>query len=390
MISTAQLRVLRHFFKLARRDISVRKSRAILTIFGITIGIATLVSLMSIGLGMREQISTELNQLLGVGLLVQGSAAIDIPQAIVAEVLKVPEVDDAYPVIMLMGQTNGQPSILLGIPPGKVENYLTGLSLQEGRMLAPDDRNAIVVQDSFARNNGINVGETVSMDLAVGGRKKFVVVGTFNMAMSITGGMGNFGIVAGNLEGLQQMLDRPGFVSSVVVRVGDRDEVNTVEAGLKAMFPGARIVKEEEILQQINRIMDIINGVLLTMTSVSLIIAGLSVTNTIMMVVRERTREIGTLKSIGAKRWNVLALFLSEAGLLSLAGGISGCILGVVGTYAIKELVKGLIPIPLVVVVSPQVLGAAMVVAVSIGILAGLQPSWKGASIRPIEALRYE
>lgn len=389
MISSAQLRVVRHFFKLARRDIAVRKSRALLTIFGITIGIATLVSLMSIGLGMREQVSTELNQLLGVGLLVQGSATIDIPQAIVAEVLKVPQVDDAYPVIMLIGQTSGQPSLLMGIPPGKVENYLTGLSLQEGRLLAPDDRDAIVVQDSFAERNGINVGETISMDLTVGGRKRFRVVGTFNMAMSLAG-MGNLGIMAGNLEGVQQMLDRAGFVSSVVVRVGDRSEVNTVDAQLKAMFPGARITKEEEILQQINRIMDIINGVLLTMTSISLLIAGLSVMNTIMMVVRERTREIGMLKSIGAKRWNVLALFLSEAGLLSLAGGVSGCILGVLGTYAIKELVKGLIPITLVVIVSPQVLGAAMVVAVSIGILAGLQPSWKGASIRPIEALRYE
>lgn len=390
MISTAWLRVVRHFFKLARRDIYVRKSRAILTIFGITIGIATLVSLMSIGLGMREQISTELNELLGVGLLVQGSATIDIPQAIVADVLKIPKVDDAYPVIFLIGQTSGQPSVLLGIPPGKVENYLSGLSLTEGRLLNPDDRDALVVQDSFAERNGISVGETVSMDLAVGGRKNFRVVGTFNMAMSLAGVMGNLGIVAGNLEGVQQTLDRPGFVSSVVVRIRERSDVGTVEEQLKAMFPGARITKEEEILRQINRIMDIINGVLLTMTSISLLIAGLSVMNTIMMVVRERTREIGVLKSIGAKRWNILALFLSEAGLLSLAGGIAGCILGVLGTYAIKELVKGLIPITLVVVVSPQVLGGAMVVAVSIGILAGLQPSWRGASIRPIEALRYE
>jgi len=390
MIATAQLRVFRHFFKLARRDISVRKGRAILTIFGITVGIATLVSLMSIGLGMREQISTELNELLGVGLLVQGSATIDIPQAIVAEVLKVPQVDDAYPVILLIGQTDGQPSVLLGIPPGKVENYLTGLTLKEGRRLSPDDRDAIVVQDSFAERNGIKVGETVGMDLTVGGRKRFKVVGTFEMAMSLTGVMGNLGIAAGNLEGVQQTLDRAGFVSSVVVRVGDRSKVDMVEEQLRAMFPGARITKEEEILRQINRIMDIINGVLLTMTSISLLIAGLSVMNTIMMVVRERTREIGVLKSIGAKRWNVLALFLSEAGLLSLAGGVAGCILGVVGTYAIKELVRGFIPITLVVIVSPQVLGAAMVVAVSIGVLAGLQPSWRGASIRPIEALRYE
>jgi len=137
--------------------------------------------------------------------------------------------------------------------------------------------------------------------------------------------------------------------------------------------------------------MNIINGVLLALGSISLLVGGLGILNTVMMSVHERRREIGMLKAVGAERWHVLLLFLSEGLIISLIGGAIGCILGLGGVYLIRWFVSimGLaLSIPLL--ISPQIIAGAMVIAVGIGLIAGFYPSWKAANVPPVEALRYE
>ena len=384
----AQLRIIRHFLKLSERDIVIRKGRAILTILGITIGIATLVSLMSVGLGMRQQVEEQLNELLGAGMMLQGSSTADVPEIILENVKSINYVSDAYPVIIMIGQIKTGACVFLGVPAEQIKNYLTGLQILEGRGFYPEEENVIVIQKMVSERLNLHPGDFMTIDIGNVGKRTFKIVGVFDVGTVVVAGQ--IGIIATNIKTAQKVLGREGYVSSIIVRVSDRSKVDYIEKILKEMFPNARITKQEEILKRINSIMDIINGVLIAIASISLLVAGLSIMNTIMMVVRERTREIGTLRAIGAKRWHVLAIFLSEAGILSLLGGIFGCILGVIGVYFIREFIQQLIRIQLLIVISPTILAYGIIIAITIGLLAGFQPSWKGANIRPIEALRYE
>ncbi len=384
----AQFRIIIHFLKLSERDIVVRKGRAILTILGITIGIATLVSLMSVGLGMRQQIEEQLNELLGAGMMLQGNEIADVPEIILENVKKINYVSDAYPVIIMIGQIKTGPCVFLGVPPEQIKNYLTGLQILEGRAITSEDKDVILIQRNISEKMNLHPEDFMTIDIENVGKRTFKIVGVFDVGTVVVAGQ--IGIIATNIKTAQDILGRKGYVSSIIIRVDDRSKVDYIENVLKEMFPGARITKQEEILKRINSIMNIINGVLIAIASISLLVAGLSIMNTIMMVVRERTREIGTLKAIGAKRWHVLAIFLSEAGILSLLGGIFGCILGVLGVYFIKEFIQQLIGIQLLIIISPIVMAYGIIIAFTIGLLAGFQPSWQGSNIRPIEALRYE
>lgn len=384
----AQFRIIIHFLKLSERDIVVRKGRAILTILGITIGIATLVSLMSVGLGMRQQIEEQLNELLGAGMMLQGNEVADVPEIILENVKKINYVSDAYPVIIMIGQIKTGPCVFLGVPPEQIGNYLTGLQILEGRGITSEDKDVILIQRNISEKMNLHPEDFMTIDIENVGKRTFKIVGVFDVGTIVVAGQ--IGIIATNIKTAQDILGRKGYVSSIIIRVDDRSKVDYIENVLKEMFPEARITKQEEILKRINSIMNIINGVLIAIASISLLVAGLSIMNTIMMVVRERTREIGTLKAIGAKRWHVLAIFLSEAGILSLLGGIFGCILGVLGVYFIKEFIQQLIGIQLLIIISPIVMAYGIIIAFAIGLLAGFQPSWQGSNIRPIEALRYE
>jgi putative ABC transport system permease protein len=165
----------------------------------------------------------------------------------------------------------------------------------------------------------------------------------------------------------------------------------SLEETFREMFEDANIVRQEEIMRQIDRVMSVINGVLLALGSVSLAVGALGILNTVMMSVHERRREIGMLKAVGAERWHVLFLFLSEALIISIIGGVIGCGLGLAGVYLIQWLVSimGLnLTVPLL--VAPEVLIGAFLMAITIGLFAGLYPSWKAANVPPVEALRYE
>ena len=108
------------------------------------------------------------------------------------------------------------------------------------------------------------------------------------------------------------------------------------------------------------------------------------------MVVREHIREIGILKALGAARWHVLSIFLSEALMLSLIGGGLGVVGGLTGASLIIEVLASYLGIRVPPVMDPNVMASGLLTAAVVGLLSGLYPSWRGASIRPVEALRYE
>ena len=382
------LQTVKVMFKTAWRSISRRKFRSALTTLGVVIGISTIVSLMTLGYGMRHQVETTLNEILGAGIIVSSSGGgVDIPEYVQSFILQVPGVNECVPVITTMMKMGEEPILTVGIDPDQALK-LYHVTLEEGEIPEKEEGDAVVFGVSTASRFGIKVNDTVTLSPTSGGKSKtFKVVG---LLRSVGAGEMDIGCFM-SLESAQDLLGKEGYVSAFLVRLQDPQLGEEVEQALKQMFPKAEITRQEELMRQIDRIMSIINGVLLALAAVSLGVGGLGILNTVMMSVHERRREIGMLKAVGAERWHVLLLFLSEALIISLIGGGIGCGLGLAGVYLIQWFVSTLgleLTIPLL--ISPNILAGAILIAAGIGVIAGLYPSWQAANVPPVEALRYE
>jgi putative ABC transport system permease protein len=141
-------------------------------------------------------------------------------------------------------------------------------------------------------------------------------------------------------------------------------------------------MSSEFIRDMVNQITGSLTLFLLLISSISAVVGGIGISNTMFMNVLSKTTEIGVLKSIGAKRNDILLIFISQAAIIGLIGGIIGIGFGYVAVEIIKT--YGIVP-----VISPLLLVLVLSFAVGIGILGGLIPAYNASKIPAIEALKY-
>ena len=144
------------------------------------------------------------------------------------------------------------------------------------------------------------------------------------------------------------------------------------------------VFSNESLIEAFNKIADVVAVGALIVSAIALLASGVGVMNIMLVSVTERTKEIGVRKSIGAKKGNILLQFLSEAVALSIIGGTAGICLGVGIGNAVAFAMNTAITFPWLWA------GIGLVVCGGIGVIFGLYPAWKAASLDPIEALRYE
>jgi putative ABC transport system permease protein len=159
---------------------------------------------------------------------------------------------------------------------------------------------------------------------------------------------------------------------------------------------GYQVQSLELILEQANRVFAVINVMLASVGGLALFVASLGIVNTMIMAIYERTREIGTMKAIGASRSDIRGLFMIEAGLIGLLGGAVGIVGGWLLGLALNKVIAWYIererlPIDATFFVTPWWLAlAALGFAALVGIVAGLYPAARAARLDPLVALRYE
>lgn len=177
-------------------------------------------------------------------------------------------------------------------------------------------------------------------------------------------------------------------------------EINRAEEEIRSALRRARnlhpsqdddftILNTGDIIRRVKRIVVSFNLVFGAIAFLALLTGGIGIMNIMLVSVTERTREIGIRKALGARRRDILYQFLTEAVVLSLLGGVLGAALAYGVIRALRQ-VKPLVQAMGAPVFSPEVLSVALLVSILVGIVFGLWPAWRAASLKPVEALRYE
>jgi putative ABC transport system permease protein len=180
--------------------------------------------------------------------------------------------------------------------------------------------------------------------------------------------------------------------SSVMLRARDKantqaaiDDVTDVLKRRHNNQVDFTIISQDDLLATVNSIMAMMSGVLLAIASIALVVGGIGIANIMLVSVRERTREIGVRRAVGATRNTILMQFLVEAVVIATLGGFIGLALGA-GIIAVARLALPGLPVQL----SPWLVFTALGFAAVVGVVSGVMPARSAAKLDPVEALRYE
>jgi len=378
--------------KMAVRSMTVHRVRTILTILAVTWSVATLISLRTVGVGVKAKVSQEINEFLQSDILVTEDNP-TIPEQVPDMMLSIPNVKEAVGAVFVPARVGGVRSVnLLGVRVQDLRFF--NINLVNGTLPSGDAADEIIIDVETARSLGLTgPGATVKVTVKYGTlyfEKDYRVVGIIKQVSGLSKLFGASFALAPR-RSVQGMIGRQGFINYIFIRVTDRGLVNDVDRAIKNAFPGVSTIKETDIVSVVLRIMDIINGTLTAVTLIGLLVAALGVMNTVMMSIRERIREIGILKTIGARDEFILTVFMLEVSIIGVSGGLLGMVLGYLESFLLRDFIMGLgLPFDIPVYPVPEAFAMGFLISLAVSLLAAFYPIYRVVKLRPIEALKIE
>ncbi len=370
------------FVGLIAKNLVRQPVRALLTLVGITLGIATVVALGAITAGLRDTAGAFVRSG-GADFVVAQEGAADLGFSVVAEerladvarVEGVAEVQGAFlhvttvgsnPFFFLMGVED---DALAAHPPVLVEGRLRE---------AGDGSDKIVIGESAATDLGVTVGSQTE----ISGRS-FTVIGVFRSEVLWENG-GAFA----DLNTVQEVAARPGFVTIAYVYAESGADAAVVAGRVEQNVAGVVSISNAEEYGKVDQGFVLVNGANVAISLLAVVIGGIGVMNTMVMSIFERTREIGVLRAVGWSGGRVLRMVVLESLLLCLAGVVVGVGLGVALSRLVIQVpaASGLV----VPAYPPSVFVQATLVGVVVGVAGAIYPAVRASRLLPVEALRYE
>lgn len=392
--------------KSAIEDFQRNKVRTLLTSLGILIGVASVVLLIALGLGLKkyiaqqfESLGTNLIYILPGNVISGGSlggppvGGAEFDNRDVTNLKRLPGVEIVLPFFVKMVHVEAQGNSNVSELAASTADVFAGLNIEVefgspySKADAEQGRKKVVLGSKLAEKlfgTGADaVGKTVKIE-----DQAFTVIGVAKPK-----GGGGFGGPSIDEHLYMPFKATTSFnpnkkIFAIYVKAADGSDLtavkNEIQDNLLKRYKkdDFSVAKQEEFLNAINSIFGIINSVLVAIAAISLVVGGVGIMNIMYVSVVERIHEIGIRRAIGATRADILSQFLAEAVILSLIGGILGLLISFLGVLAVQSVFPAYINLTSILI--------AVGVSSAIGITFGFFPARKAANLSPIEAIRYE
>ncbi len=383
------------------RDIFANKGRMILTLSGIAVGVAAVIVTTCIGDMGKAALTGEIDSL-GMGGLSVSQRKDNAPLSIneLKRIQGLSYVSNAMPVIFettnVYMKDEQKDICLFGID--QTADKTISLSLQYGRFFNTGDiasgSRICMVDQKFARENyGTEniVGKTIIINSG-NTTDRYTVVGIIKtgsgLLQNLMGGLiPSFVYIP--YSTMQGNLSSNNF-SQIIIKTKNDTDYDTAEKDIIRRIEQTNHINNGYIINNLARqkenldnIFDIFSAVLAAVGSISLIVAGMNIMNVMLVSVTEQTREIGIKKAIGAGKKSIILEFLTKSAVISL----TGCLLGIV-TGAIIAFI-GSLWLGLTIALKVDIIVLMLTFSLATGIIFGIYPAWKAASLKPVDALRF-
>lgn len=389
------------YWLLALRNISKRKVRSALSALGILLGVAMIVSLVSVSDGLQK-LTDNFSRTLGSNILIVQKGSMpqtgsygELDVRVLEDLEKIPGVLFAAPLVIGTGTLEDYRSStafvgslvgIIGIDSEKeTRSNSEYTKVSAGRAIRPDSGDEAMVGVEVARDGDFKVGDTAKIKLSKGPNKgkvySYTIVGIYE-----TGSGDNDVIIdigeAREILGIPE--NRITFARAIPENPARSEEI---ERKIKMLIPGVDPSFGRSVVNQLSSFTNTLKVATWVIAGLAAIIGGLGIANSMVMSVAERTKEFGILKAVGWRSNEIVYLVLAECLIISSFGALLGIGLGLLVTYGAIPRLVGSAFSPYA---SYWTIGQAFLFALFLGVLGGILPAKRAASLDPVEAFRAE
>lgn len=409
----AEINLTKEYFKIALRNLTTRRLRSWLTTVGIVIGIFLIVSLMSLSEGLKGAVMQQLS-MMGKDLItiMPGDITNMMSSLIGGQKLTDDDINTIertkgiafvvpvnYTAGIMRYESQKKTVYIYGNDWEKaLDIYINdlGWSLKEGRWPTPG-KNEIIVGSIVATE--IFPGLKIGLEEAVIKGRNFKIVGILNSLGSkqddsmIAMDLNIFHNITGEKDAKMAFAKvQNGYSTDSVIEdlKANLNDSRKRMIGQKENDSSYAVLSSEKIAGIVGNVMGLIQAVIIGFASIAIVVGGIGITNTMYTSVRERIKEIGIMKAIGAKNSTINIIFLIESGIFGTIGGLGGTFLGFLFAKTI-EIYFQIHPLfYLKASVTPQLFIFSLVFSFLVGCISGFLPARSASKLKPVDALRYE
>lgn len=402
------------YIKMAVQNIRANKGRSFLTMLGIIIGIASVIAIVSIGEGTKNQMNSEISDIGGGQIYIYVSSEgmseevwitpEDIQAVRELEYVEGVSVADSYNGETVTGKGTFDLMVTAEGPDAKmINNADMKYGTYFGEREVEEAKPVCVISDADAKRL-FGTDDVVGMSIDI---TCYDVTKSFRIA-GVTTQKENGTFVSYTYEGMPVNVNIPYsamnelvgdvdyFYSVTIQSDTSRDSQKTANEIIHVLEKRHQCAGDEyfqvqnfqDVMKSMNQVLGMITAFISFVAGISLLVGGIGVMNIMLVSVTERTREIGIRKSLGAKTSSIMLQFLAEAAILTVIGGVIGIILGIIGAYGICSVISVSMQMTISPGISLSVILFATLFSCAVGVFFGIYPARKAAKLSPIEALR--
>ena len=392
-----------NIYQVAYKNLLRKKTRSALTILGIGLSAWVLVSLLGFNKGYESALNKDIDNM-GFQVLVTakgcpyeaatlmlkgGTGLRYMKEAVLADILKHPEVEQVTPQLMAAvfdpnrGESGGI-NAYLGVDPATFPTMKSYLKFKQGAWFTDPNAMEAVVGFEAAELEQREVGDKL---LIPEKNVELKVVGILSRS-----GTADDGTIFVPLRAVQKIFGKEGLITAAGIKVNKNANMTELENKLYDL-PDVQVVSMAQVKTTIMSLVSTAKVMVFSIALIAILIAMLGVINTILMSVFERFQEIGIIKSMGAMPWDVFRMIWTETVILCLLGGA----IGIAFSFALSKITDILIrrllpytPTGSLVIINSQLGLLTLGVVVAIGLVSGVYPAWRAARVRPLESIRSE